>query len=196
MTAQWLRERFPAGQANGSVVIDPEASEYSALTPAAVLLPLVMRDSGLFMLLTQRTAHLRDHAGQVSFPGGHVDAADSGPVHTALREANEEVGLRAEQVEVLGVLPDYATGTGFCITPVVGLVAPPLNLRLADFEVADVFETPLEFLMEPTNYRREKVFIRGKDREYWTILWQNYRIWGATAAMIVSLQRYLFGNPA
>jgi hypothetical protein len=106
------------------------------------------------------------------------------------------VGLQDAQVDVLGTLPQYATGTGFCITPVLALVTPPLNLRLADFEVADVFETPFEFLMDPANYRREKVFIRGKDREYWSILWENYRIWGATAAMLVSLQHFLFDKPA
>jgi len=161
------------------------------LTPAAVLVPLVVRETGLTVLLTQRTAHLRDHAGQISFPGGRREEQDASPAATALREAREEVGLDPVQVEVLGVLPEYRTGTGFAIIPVVALVHPPLNLKLDDFEVAEAFETPLDFLLNPANHQRHSVDYQGSRREYYAMPWEGYYIWGATAGMLVSLQRFL-----
>ena len=161
------------------------------LTPAAVLVPIVDRPTGLTILLTQRTAHLRDHPGQVSFPGGRCEAADGDPVATALREAAEEVGLEPAQVDVLGRLPEYRTSTGFSITPVVALVTPPLNLKLDDFEVAEVFEPPLAFLMDPANHQRQSVLWQGEQREFWAMPWQGYYIWGATAGMLVSLHAAL-----
>jgi 8-oxo-dGTP pyrophosphatase MutT (NUDIX family) len=136
---------------------------------AAVLVPVVARDTGATVLLTQRTMHLRDHAGQVSFPGGRSEANDASPEATALREADEEVGLDAGQIEILGRLPEYRTGTGFVITPVVGLVTPPLNLKLDDFEVAEVFEPPLEFLLDRANHQRHSIEVRGIMREYWAV---------------------------
>jgi len=164
------------------------------LTRAAVLVPLVVRETGLTVLLTQRTAHLRDHAGQISFPGGRCEEQDASPVDTALREASEEVGLDRNQVEVLGVLPEYRTGTGFAIIPVVGLVHPPLNLKLDDFEVAEAFETPLDFLLDPANHQRHSLEYQGSQREYYAMPWEGYYIWGATAGMLVSLQRFLTGQ--
>lgn len=161
---------------------------------AAVLVPIVDRPSGLTVLLTQRTAHLRDHPGQISFPGGRCEPQDANPQATALRECEEEVGLRPEQVEVLGCLPEYSTSTGFRITPVVGLVTPPLNLRLDDFEVADVFETPLAFLLDAANYRRESVLHQGVQREFWAVPWQERFIWGATAGMLVGLRECLLAS--
>lgn len=155
---------------------------------AAVLVPIVVRPSGLTVLLTQRTAHLRDHPGQISFPGGRCEPQDASVQATALREAEEEVGLCPDQVEVLACLPEYCTSTGFCVTPVVGLVTPPLNLHLDDFEVADVFETPLAFLLDADNYRRESILHQGVRREFWAVPWQERFIWGATAGMLVSLQ--------
>ncbi|MBI4984478.1 MAG: CoA pyrophosphatase [Rhodocyclales bacterium] len=184
-----LRARFADGSGEGTIV-EPGAS-LPVLTPAAVLVPIVARASGMTVLLTQRTAHLRDHAGQVSFPGGRSEPADATPVATALREAEEEVGLAPAQVEVLGCLPQYLTGTGFRITPVVGLVTPPLNLRLDDFEVAEVFEPPLDFLLDAANHQRHRVEYQGALREYWAMPWQGYYIWGATAGMLVSLHRFL-----
>jgi len=194
LSAAWLRERFAAGTAGGAIV---EAGAGSGeLIAAAVLVPIVTRASGMTMLLTQRTAHLRDHAGQVSFPGGRCEPADATPTATALREAHEEVGIEPGQVEVLGCLPQYITSTGFRVTPVVGLVSPPLNLRLDDFEVAEVFEPPLEFLLDPANHLRHEIEHRGALREYWAMPWNGYYIWGATAGMLVSLRHFLFSPRA
>lgn len=185
-----MRERFAAG-VRLAEVIEPGAPVAQPLTAAAVLIPIVERESGLTVLLTQRTAHLRDHAGQISFPGGRSEPGDATPVDTALREAYEEVGLNPPQVEVLGCLPEYVTGTGFRVTPVVGLVHPPLDLRLDDFEVADVFEPPLDFLLDVANHQRHKLEVRGMLREYWAVPWRDRYIWGATAGMLVSLHRFL-----
>lgn len=161
---------------------------------AAVLVPIILRETGPTLLLTQRTAHLRDHAGQISFPGGRCDASDASPEATALREAAEEVGLAAEQIEILGRLPEYHTITGFLITPIVALVTPPLNLKLDDFEVADVFEPPLEFLLDQKNHQRQQCEFEGEMREYWAMPWQGRYIWGATAGMLVSLHHFLFAE--
>jgi 8-oxo-dGTP pyrophosphatase MutT (NUDIX family) len=132
----------------------------------------------------------------VSFPGGRCEPQDANPVATALREAQEEVGIAPQQVDVLGCLPEYLTSTGFRVTPVVGLVTPPLNLRLDDFEVAEVFEPPLDFLLDTANHQRHKVEYQGALREYWAMPWKGYYIWGATAGMLVSLHRFLFGGSA
>lgn len=187
-----LRRCFAAGgRLTAAAVVEPGADSRE-LTRAAVLLPLVLRDSGLTVLLTQRTAHLRDHAGQISFPGGRCEDSDTSVVHTALREAQEEVGLDPDQVEVLGLLPEYCTGTGFSIMPVVALVRPPLNLKLDDFEVAEAFEAPLSFLLDPGNRQRHSNEHQGRQREYYAMPWEGYYIWGATAGMLVSLHHFLF----
>ena len=188
-----MRRRFSEGFV-ASPVIESGVTDDKDMIPAAVLVPVIMRESGLTMLLTQRTAHLRDHAGQVSFPGGRCETADASPEATALREAEEEVGIAPLQVEILGRLPEYRTGTGFVITPVVGLVTPPLNLKLDDFEVAEVFEPPLEFLLDSANHQRQSIEVRGIRREYWAMPWQGYFIWGATAGMLVTLQRFLYAE--
>lgn len=188
IAADWLRERFATACCRDGQLAEPDVPERQ-LTEAAVLVPIVVRASGLTVLFTQRTAHLRDHAGQVSFPGGRRDSEDASPVATALREADEEVGLVPGQIEVIGRLPEYCTGTGFRITPIVGLVTPPLNLRLDDFEVAEVFETPLDFFLDAANHQRHNIESRGALREYWAMPWNGYYIWGATAGMLVSLYR-------
>lgn len=175
-------------------VIETGVDPAAVLTPAAVLVPLINRPSGLTVLLTQRTDHLRDHAGQVSFPGGRCEAEDADAVATALREAREEVGLDPARIEILGRLPEYRTGTGFTVTPVIGLVEPPLNLKLDDFEVADVFEPPLAFLLDPANHQRHTIEVRGAMREYWAMPWRGYYIWGATAGMLVSLHGALLAS--
>ena len=188
-----MRRRFSEGRV-ASAVSESSLIDGVDLIPAAVLVPVIVRDTGPTMLLTQRTMHLRDHAGQVSFPGGRSEAGDASPEATALREAAEEVGIAAFQVEILGRLPEYRTGTGFVITPVVGLVTPPLNLKLDDFEVAEVFEPPLEFLLDSANHQRQSIEVRGARHEYWAMPWQGYFIWGATAGMLVTLHRFLYSE--
>ena len=162
-----------------------------ALTPASVLFPIVLRESEPTVLLTQRTEHLKDHPGQISFPGGRVEAEDVSPAHTALRESEEEIGLASRYVEVIGYLPEYRTVTGFCVTPVVGLVTPSFELRLDAFEVAEAFEVPLAFLLNPANHQRHSVEFQGKPRQFYAMTYQQRYIWGATAGMIVSLSRLL-----
>lgn len=164
---------------------------------AAVLVPLVQRDAGLHLLLTRRTDHLRDHAGQISFPGGRVEPEDDGPVATALRETEEEVGLPRRHIEVLGQLPVYTTVTAFQVTPVVGLVEPGFTLAPDPAEVAEAFEVPLAFLMNPAHHRHHRVEFAGAERRFLSMPWQGpereYFIWGATAAMLRNLYRLLSG---
>ena len=171
--------------------IQEDGGEGLSLTPAAVLFPIVQRDDGPTVLLTQRTAHLKDHGGQISFPGGRVETEDQTPVHTALRETEEEIGLAREHVEVLGFLPEYRTGTGFRVTPVVALVTPPFDLALDPFEVAEAFEVPLAFLLDPANHKRHSLHYRGALRHFFAMPYGDYFIWGATAGMIRSLTERL-----
>jgi 8-oxo-dGTP pyrophosphatase MutT (NUDIX family) len=156
-------------------------------TPAAVLVPLIVRDEGLTVLLTQRTAHLAHHPGQISFPGGRLEDCDDDWVACALRETEEEVGLASEAVSVLGRLDDYLTGTGFMVTPVVGAARPPLDLTLDSFEVAEVFEVPLDFLVDPANHTLTDREVNGRSRPFWSIPWRGRIIWGATAGILVNL---------
>jgi 8-oxo-dGTP pyrophosphatase MutT (NUDIX family) len=173
-----LRERLPAS---------------APLVQAAVLVPLVDHPAGMTVLLTQRTRHLRDHAGQVSFPGGRVEAHDADPVATALRETREEVGLAPTLVEVVGELEPYATITGFLVHPVVGIVTPGFIPAPDPFEVEAVFEVPLHHVLKPGNYRREQRRHRGELREYFVLDYPDFHIWGATAAILVNLRRRLAG---
>ncbi|KAA3649426.1 MAG: CoA pyrophosphatase [Proteobacteria bacterium] len=191
LTAPALRQRF-AESPRPAVMRDDAAPE--RLRPAAVLVPLIDRSDGLTVLLTRRTDHLHHHPGQVSFPGGRVEAGDRSPEMTALRETHEEIGLHPERVELLGSLADYHTGTGFRVTPVVGLVQPPFELTPDTFEVAEIFEVPLGFLIDPANRRQERLLIDGRERTYYAMPWQHYHIWGATAGMLVMLSRFL-GEP-
>ena len=165
-----------------------------ALEPAAVLL-LVVNHAQPTVVLTQRTSHLAHHAGQIAFPGGRREGADESPETTALREAREEIGLEAARVELLGRLPEYRTGTGFAVTPVVGWVEPPLTYKPDPHEVADVFEVPLTFLLDTANHRYESAFYRGRMRHYWAMPFGERFIWGATAGMIVTFQRLMARNP-
>ncbi len=174
---------------------------------AAVLVLLVQRpataqDDGLHVLLTRRTDHLRDHAGQISFPGGRCEPGDAGVVGTALREAEEEVGLPSAQVEVIGQLPSYTTVTSFVVTPVVALVQTPFVLTLDSHEVAEAFEVPLAWLMNPAHHRRHVFSHEGDERQFLSMPWtgpgadgrlREYFIWGATAAMLRNLYRFLSG---
>lgn len=158
--------------------------------PAAVLVPLVMAESPK-ILLTKRTAHLKKHAGQVSFPGGRIDPDDAHPEAAALREAQEEIALDPASVEVVGRMEDYVTGTGYRITPVLGLLPPDLLYRPSPHEVEAVFELPLHVLLDPDAPRRQRQHVRGEWREYWVWPHPEHFIWGATAAILVHLARKL-----
>ena len=169
-------------------------------TPASVLVPLVMRADGLHVMLTQRTDHLHDHPGQISFPGGRAEEHDADEVATALRETEEEVGLARRHIEVIGLLPVYTTVTGYVVTPVVALVQPEFTLALDAFEVAEAFEVPLNFLMTPAHHRRHAFEMMGHQRQFLSMPWQangpdgrarTYFIWGATAAMLRNLYHFL-----
>jgi 8-oxo-dGTP pyrophosphatase MutT (NUDIX family) len=160
-------------------------------TPAAVLVPIVNRPGGLQVLLTQRSANLPDHPGQISFPGGRVEPDDASVAAAALREAAEEVGLPADRVSVLGHLAEYETVTGYRVTPVVGWVEPPFDVTPDPVEVADVFEVPLAFLMDPANQQRQFRMLGALRRDYWAIPYGDRFIWGATAAMLMILDRTL-----
>ena len=189
----WLRRRFAEG-----AVIAPIATgdghlwrRAEELRPAAVLVPLVRREAGLTILLTQRTDHLYDHAGQISFPGGRSEAHDASPAATALRETFEEIGLPHSHVEVLGALPEYTTVTGYHVTPVVGLVSSPPVLRLDAFEVAEAFEVPLAFFLDPGNHQRNTLQYQGRTRHYYAMPYGQRYIWGATAGMLMNLYALL-----
>jgi 8-oxo-dGTP pyrophosphatase MutT (NUDIX family) len=195
LTADWLRDRF----ANPKPW-EPESTDEHLLrsrgptpTAASVLVPIVMREEGLTLLLTQRTEHLTDHGGQVSFPGGRVEPEDTSAIETALRETEEEVGLDRRHVEVVGMLPDYFTGTGYRITPVVALVHPPFDLRADPNEVAEIFEVPFGFLMDGMNHQRRTIeFPDGAGRRtFYAMPYENFFIWGATAGMLRNLFHFL-----
>ena len=190
----WLRSRFAAPPANWL----PEGGERAlpgregrAPTPASVLIPLVLRPHGLTILLTQRNADLTDHPGQVSFPGGRAETYDQDAADTALRESEEEIGLHRRHVEIIGTLPDYLTGTGYCVTPVVGLVQPPFEVTADPSEVAAIFEVPLAFLMDGMHHQRLSVDMAGGRRTFYAMPYEGYYIWGATAGMLRNLFHFL-----
>jgi 8-oxo-dGTP pyrophosphatase MutT (NUDIX family) len=201
LTPAALRERFASPP-----VWQPELLGDGGLFPgrapahAAVLLPLVTYGDGLRLLLTRRTDHLRDHAGQVSLPGGRVEPQDASLEATALRESEEEIGLHHEFIEVLGRLPIYTTVTAYQVTPVVALVQPGFELKLHEGEVAEAFEVPLQFLMTPAHHRHHVFEFAGGRRQFLSMPWRNteagvdaqeYFIWGATAAMLRNFYRFL-----
>ncbi len=193
LDAAGLRERLrrhtpPAFSVYGD---DGAGRQAAATTAASVLVPIVTHPAELTVLFTQRTSQLRSHSGQVSFPGGRAEPEDPSPEFTALREAEEEIGLQAGRVEIVARLPDYLTRTGFRVTPVVGLLTPPLELAPDRREVEEVFEVPLAFLLDARNHRRETRELRGESVGYYVIQYAERRIWGATAGMLVNLYRML-----
>ncbi len=205
LTASALRARFAAGHQAFTPEFPGDGRPFFAErqpAAAAVLVPLVQREQGLTVLLTRRTDHLRDHAGQISFPGGRSEGGDADAAATALRECEEEVGLARRHVELIGELPLYTTVTRYAVTPVVALVQPPFELALDAFEVAEAFEVPLVYLMAPAHHRRHLFSYEGGQRQFLSMPWvgpgsdgqtREYFIWGATASMLRNLYRFLAG---
>jgi 8-oxo-dGTP pyrophosphatase MutT (NUDIX family) len=201
----WIRSRFDARRTvplrpptvhtirseRGDHTLNAGLDPIKPLKPAAVLVPVVARDDELTVLFTQRTAHLVHHAGQISFPGGHVEPADGGPLATALRETEEEIGLDRRHVEVIGHLDTYVTRTGFVVTPVVGVVTPPFSLNPDAHEVAEVFEVPLAHFLDEANHLRCSAEFEGTIRYFYAMPYQSYYIWGATAGMLINLYEIL-----
>jgi 8-oxo-dGTP pyrophosphatase MutT (NUDIX family) len=171
----------------GDYDLNPGMGPEGPLTPAAVLVPLVLRSGGPTILLTQRTDHLNDHAGQISFPGGRIEEKDATPEAAALRETEEEVGLDRSRVELIGRLDTYVVRTGFEVTPAVGFVHPPFDINPDPFEVAEVFEVPLAFVLDRGNHERQSREFRGAQRFFHVMQYKDRYIWGATAAMLVNL---------
>jgi 8-oxo-dGTP pyrophosphatase MutT (NUDIX family) len=188
-----LRRRFAAAAPPSASIYGDEGPrpDPDALRPAAVLVPVVARQPELTVLFTQRAAHLKEHSGQVSFPGGRVHAEDASPEATALREAREEIGLDPARVEVLGRMPEYWTRTGFRITPVIAVVLPPLELLPDANEVEEIFEVPLAFLLDPANRQRQSRVWQGETRWFYAMPYERHFIWGATAGMLVNLANHL-----
>ena len=193
------RERIAEGLARPAPAPDPldlhviALKEGARVTDAAVLVPLVSRAGRVQVLFTQRTPHLDDHAGQISFPGGRVETGDASREETALRETEEEVGLARDAIALLGRLPVYEIPSGFRITPVVGWIEPPISLKPDPFEVAEVFEAPLEHFLDAAHYQRREYRFRGRHRHYLAIPFEGRYIWGATAGMLYNLCRLLRG---
>jgi len=154
---------------------------------AAVLVPLIDRGGGMTVLLTQRTSHLNSHAGQISFPGGKTEDDDSSPEETALRESKEEIGLPLDQVEILGRLGQRTTGSGFQVTPVVGLISGSVRFVANPSEVAEIFEMPLSFVIDSANHKIETRLIEGLERKFYVLPYNGYYIWGLTARLLVAL---------
>lgn len=202
LNADALRRRFHAPPAwTPETLGDGGVVEGRDRMSASVLVPLVQRERGVTVLLTQRTSHLRDHAGQISFPGGRAEASDADAIDTALRETEEEVGLARRHVEVIGTLPVYHTVTDYDVTPIVALVHPPFELAIDAHEVAEAFEVPLAFLMTPAYHQRHVFEFAGGQRAFLSMPWPRpdangqgdgeYFIWGATAAILRNFYRLL-----
>jgi len=175
----------------GDHSLNPGMRPVARPVPAAVLVPLVDRDDGFTVLLTRRADHLHDHAGQISFPGGRVEPHDIDVRAAALRETREEIGLPEERVEIVGRLDDYVTRTGYLVTPLVGVIAPPYPIDPDPVEVADVFEVPLAFILDPANHERHSRRWEGAERFFYVLPFEDRYIWGATAGMLVNLYEVL-----
>jgi 8-oxo-dGTP pyrophosphatase MutT (NUDIX family) len=196
----WLRERV-GSQPPWTPELSGDRTRvgHAAIRQAAVLVPIVAHPAGATVLLTQRPTHMREHAGQVAFPGGRRDEADQSAQDTALREAWEEIGLVREHIDIIGLMPSYLTGTGYEVTPVVALITPGFELRLQSGEVAAAFEVPLQFLMNPHHHEQRHLSQPGIERQFLAMPYSDggreFFIWGATAAMLRNLYRLLMVEP-
>jgi len=184
-------QHAPPNHERGDHDLNPGFHPQSPLRAAAVLVGLVNRPDGLHVLLTQRTDTLEHHPGQICFPGGHIEADDQDATAAALRETWEEIGLPATNVDVMGRLDTYVTRTGFSITPMVALIQPPFDLCLDDREVANAFEVPLAFFMNPANHLRHQRDFEGTRRNFYAMPYKDHYIWGATAGMLINLYQTL-----
>ncbi len=195
LTVAWMRMRFahPPDWMPELHIEQYRGTRPNGPVPASVLMAIVDRPQGLSLLLTQRADHLSDHPGQISLPGGRAELDDASPIETALRETEEEIGLDRKHIEVLGSLPDYVTGSGYHITPVVGLVHPPFMLSPDPGEVTEVFEVPLAFLMDGANHERRTAELpHGAGRRtFYSMPYERFFIWGATAGMLRNLFHFL-----
>jgi 8-oxo-dGTP pyrophosphatase MutT (NUDIX family) len=194
-----VRERMSGdrGDAVGDHTFNPGIAESflkMERRPAAVLIPIVHREPEATLIFTERTASLRAHAGQISFPGGSIDPNDAGPEAAALREAQEEIGLSPRFVETLSLAPDYLTGSGYHVAPVIAIIRPDFELTLNPAEVADAFEVPLAFLMNPANHRRGSRVLGGAQRSFFEIPYQGRHIWGITAGIVRILYERLYAD--
>jgi 8-oxo-dGTP pyrophosphatase MutT (NUDIX family) len=189
----WLLANLESRQhtQRGDHDLNPGTRAEPPLTAAAVLVPLVAHPDTTTVLLTRRTDHLTRHPGQISFPGGHIEPGDATPEKTALRETEEETGLHRRHIDVVGRLDDYETRTGFKIIPVVATVSPPFDLAPDPYEVADVFEVPLAFLLDPANHQRHSRMFEGRERDFYAMPYNEHFIWGATAGMLINLYEAL-----
>ncbi len=194
--AALVRQRLVTGGGpDGDHFLNPEYEQFvvkNATKDAAVLIGMVDRLQGLSVLLTERSHHLSSHSGQVAFPGGRIDATDAGAVAAALREAEEEIALAPKHVEIVASLPDYFTGSGYRIAPVLGFVDTAAKLKPNPDEVDAVFEVPLAYLMEPANYQTESRIWDGLERHYYTMTYDGHFIWGVTAGILRTLHRRVF----
>lgn len=190
-----LREALELGHTRSPFLLTGDrgyslAAGDQPVAPAAVLVLIVDRAEPT-VILTLRPDSLRQHAGQIAFPGGRIDPEDDGPIAASLREAYEEIGLPPSEVEIVGIADRYRTVTGYEVTPVLGVIPPDLPLTAQPGEVAAIFEAPLDYLLRPEHHKVRTVMWQGHERSYYEILWEDRRIWGATAAMIVNLSRRL-----
>ncbi len=176
----------------GAEEVDPALEVNETLIPAAVLVPLIVRSAGVTVLLTQRTEHLADHAGQISFPGGRIEGVDEDARAASLRELEEETGIAPDRVRILGQIEDHVTVTGFLVTPVIGMITPPLDLHPDPHEVAEAFECPLSFALDPANHRRHTGMRGGRRRQFYELTFEDRRIWGFTARILVRLSGLLW----
>jgi 8-oxo-dGTP pyrophosphatase MutT (NUDIX family) len=196
-----VAERLSSGgeAAMGDHIFNPQIADLLLQIerrPAAVLVPVIDRQPEATMLFTQRTGALRSHPGQIAFPGGRIDPEDVGPEAAALREAEEEIGLDPAFIETLCHAPDYLTGSGYRVAPVLAIVRPGFELRLNPAEVVDTFEAPLSFLMDPANHRRGTRAWQGAERMYFEMPWGERRIWGVTAGILRVLYERLYRDEA